>query len=543
MGMARADISRLWDCEKVWDSGMSEKKPIEEVEGLRSRKAKLERVSRDTTKRRKTEETLQRSKDLYQAVMENTYFGFTLINLNYKIVMANSMVGRYFHKPASELIGRECFREFEKRESVCPHCPGKRVIATGQPAEVETEGVRDDGSRISVRIQAFPTIGLDGNVTGFIELIEDITKREQAEEALRESEERFRQVAENTQEWIWEVDTNGLYTYASPLAEKILGYKLEEIVGKKHFYDLFHPEDRERLKKEAFEAFAKKESFREFINCNVHKDGQTIWLSTSGVPILDDKGNLLGYRGADANITQRKKAEKKLLDYQAQLKSLASELTLTEERERRRIAADLHDQISQSLVISKIKLDTLRSSAPSDDLVKELNEISDSLYQTLQDIRSLTFDLSFPILYELGFEAAAAAWLVEQIQEKYGIKSEFEDDEQPKLLDDDVRVLLFRDVRELLVNVVRHANAKKVKVSIRKVGSEIHVSVEDDGVGFDVAKVVSASAKTGGFGLFSIRERLEELGGHLEIDSEPGHGTRVTLMAPLKRRNVEGRQK
>ena len=218
-------------------------------------------------------------------------------------------------------------------------------------------------------------------------------------------------------------------------------------------------------------------------------------------------------------------------------------MTLSEERERRRIAVKFHDQFAQSLAISKIKLDTLCSSVPSKNLAKEVNEISNSLSQTIQDIRSLTLDLSYPVLYELGFEAAVAEWLVEQIQEKYGIASEFEDDEQSKPLDDDVRVLLFRDVRELLINIVKHAKAKKVKVSIRKAGRQIRVSIEDDGVGFDVAKVVSTPTAAGSFGFFSIRERLEQLGGHLEIDSKPGHGTKVTLMAPLKRQNTKEKQK
>jgi len=143
-------------------------------------------------------------------------------------------------------------------------------------------------------------------------LKQEIKEHKRTEETLRESEERFQQVAENAEEWIWEVDDNGLYTYASPVVEKILGYKPEEIVGKKHFYDLFHPEDREQLKKAAFEIFAKKESFHKFINRNIHKNGKAIWLSTSGVPDIDKKGSLLGYRGADSNITERKQAEEAL---------------------------------------------------------------------------------------------------------------------------------------------------------------------------------------------------------------------------------------
>jgi len=150
-------------------------------------------------------------------------------------------------------------------------------------------------------------------------------ERKQAEEALKESEKRFRQVAENAQEWIWEANTNGLYTYASPVVEKILGYKPEEIVGKKHFYDFFHPEDREEIKKAAFKVFAQKQFFREFVNRNVHKNGKTVWLSTSGVPILDEKGNLLGYRGADSNITERKQVEKTMRESEEKFSAITEQ--------------------------------------------------------------------------------------------------------------------------------------------------------------------------------------------------------------------------
>ena len=145
----------------------------------------------------------------------------------------------------------------------------------------------------------------DGTVDTAIEVVLDITEHRRSEQKLLESEKRFRDIAENTLEFIWEIDTDGKYTYAGPVVEKILGYKPEEVL-KKHFYDLFHPEDRKELKKAAFEVFAKKQPFREFINRNVLKDGKTVWLSTSGVPMLDEKGNLLGYRGADTDISERK---------------------------------------------------------------------------------------------------------------------------------------------------------------------------------------------------------------------------------------------
>ncbi|MBA7596155.1 hypothetical protein ES703_03124 [subsurface metagenome] len=157
------------------------------------------------------------------------------------------------------------------------------------------------------------------------ELEKSRTELKRTEEALRENEERFRIITENALAWIWEVDDNGKYTYASPLVEKILGYKPEEVL-KKHFYDLFHPEEREGLKKAAVDVFLKKQSFREFINKNVHKNGKTVWLSTSGSPILDSKGNLIGYRGVDIDITERKRAEEALRESEEQYRTLHSNI-------------------------------------------------------------------------------------------------------------------------------------------------------------------------------------------------------------------------
>jgi PAS domain S-box-containing protein len=139
----------------------------------------------------------------------------------------------------------------------------------------------------------------------------DITEWKRSVEAIRERERRFSDIAENSMEWIWEVDAKGKYTYSSPIVEKILGYKPEEII-KKHFYDLFLPEEREGLKKAAFQAFAQKQPIKEFINRNRCKNGKTVELLTTGVPVIDEAGNLLGYRGVDTDITERLRAEKAL---------------------------------------------------------------------------------------------------------------------------------------------------------------------------------------------------------------------------------------
>jgi signal transduction histidine kinase len=234
-------------------------------------------------------------------------------------------------------------------------------------------------------------------------------------------------------------------------------------------------------------------------------------------------------------INERKRVEGKVAVYQENLRSLASQLTLAEERERRRLAVDLHDRIGQGLALANIKLGELQKSVANKFPgfpTAELEKTSSLLEQAIRDTHSLTFKISSPILYELGLEAALE-WLTEQIQEEYGIAASFTSDGQAMPLDHDVRILLFQAVSELLVNVVKHSQARNVAVSIWSEAEELKIDVDDNGIGFEVEKIGARWWGGGGFGLFSIRERLQPFGGRLEVKSVPGTGTRVTLTVPL----------
>ncbi len=166
------------------------------------------------------------------------------------------------------------------------------------------------------------------------------------------------------------------------------------------------------------------------------------------------------------------------------------------------------------------------------DSAKVVDESRKIIEQVIDNLRSLTYQLSPPILHELGLEAALD-WLAEQFARQYKFQCRFEDDGQPKPVDENVQTLLFAGARELLLNVAKHARATQVIVRAQKHDGMIHVAVEDDGTGFDTAQVVRTD-KTGGFGLFNLRERFSYLGGRCEIRSEPGRGTKAVLIAPLK---------
>lgn len=235
-------------------------------------------------------------------------------------------------------------------------------------------------------------------------------------------------------------------------------------------------------------------------------------------------------------VLQRKRAEEQLALYQADLRSLASQLTLAEERERRRLAVHLHDQIGQNLALSNIKLQELRSSLGKNGaagLMGEVDNISNLLTQTIEETQSLTSRISPPILYDLGLEAALE-WLTDRFSQQHGLLGYFESDRQPKPVDENLKVLLFQAVQELLVNVVKHAQAHSIKVSMWRQDDALNIGVEDDGVGFSPAVPPYRHGKGGGFGLFSVRERLRPLGGKLAIKSEPDGGTEFVLSVPLE---------
>ena len=226
------------------------------------------------------------------------------------------------------------------------------------------------------------------------------------------------------------------------------------------------------------------------------------------------------------------KQEADALRYQAQLRSLSSEVSLAEERERRRIASDLHDRIGHALANASMKLRLVKDSVSSADVSKHIDAIHLLIDQSISDTQTLTFELSPPILYDLGLEAALD-WLTEQTQQQHDIPVEFIDDMTSKPIDESLRVLLFQATRELLHNVVKHARATKVSVAISKEDAFVRITIHDNGVGFEATKT-ETGVKKGGFGLFSIQERLKHQGGSLEITSGPDAGSTVTIVSPMR---------
>jgi PAS domain S-box-containing protein len=224
------------------------------------------------------------------------------------------------------------------------------------------------------------------------------------------------------------------------------------------------------------------------------------------------------------------------LAYAARLRQMATQITLAEEQRRREIAEDLHDHLGQGLALVQMRLREMQGNAVFCGLDSQIEEMRTLVEQAIRYTRSLTFELSPPALYEIGLEAALES-LAEQLGRKHhllvGVRAS---DGLPRLRED-LRVILFRSARELLLNVVKHAGASRVTVTIARSTTGVVLTVEDDGRGFAFEATPSPQSDAtmvdgAHFGLFSISERLKLLGGHLGIESSPGKGTRATIEVP-----------
>ena len=251
-------------------------------------------------------------------------------------------------------------------------------------------------------------------------------------------------------------------------------------------------------------------------------------------------GELEAIRWIIRDVTDQTLAQTALRASRERIRSMASQLALAEEQERRRIATEIHDHISQSLAVAKLRLGMLRSTLSPEQL-KGIDEVRDLLSQVIAQSRSLTFELSPTVLYELGL-GAAIEWLIEQ-RSNYGVRIEFENKAPTIQLKHDLSVTVFQAVRELLANIVKHAKATQATVQMSRLGETLIIDVNDNGIGFYPPEQLRRRVGETSLGLFSVQERLDHLGGKTNIDSALGQGTRVRLTIPLESRKPSPKRK
>ena len=380
-----------------------------------------------------------------------------------------------------------------------------------------------------------------------IKLAKTMAEREALTGSLSESEERFRQLADAMPQLMWTAAPDGRVDYFNK--------RLREFHCIRQLSPVIHPEDLPRTLK-AWQRGIQSGRDYEIEHRLQRADGSFRWYLTRAVPILDDTGGVIKWFGTSTDVDDRKQAEQvmqrsrddleekvrerttdllllmeDLEKSRDDLRNLASELVMAEERERKRIGVTLHDGIAQTLAAARMRIDLLRRLDVDDEHRQALDQARELLSGSIRDTRALMMDLSNPVLYDMGLRAAVED-LAEPIKDRHGIQVKCSFEGNLSSLSQDLNVMVFQVVRELLQNVIKHSGARGANIRIVEDKNSIRTIVADDGEGFTVGDNRSPDFMDGGFGLFSIRERVQSYSGSIQIKSRPNIGSEVTVVLP-----------
>jgi len=402
-------------------------------------------------------------------------------------------------------------------------------MAAGEPCEYELRLRRADGAFRWFLIRTVPLRDEQGHIVKWYGTSTDIEDRKRAEDALRESEEKFRQLAENIREVFW-MTTPAMdeLLYVSPAYKSVWGRSVESLRQRpRSFMEAIHTEDRERVvgilerqRERGFEV-----EYRV-----VRPDGSVRWVRDRGSPVKNQAGKVYRIVGVAEDITERKHAGDALRRSAAELQALSRRLVELQESERRQLSRELHDRVGQNLTALEINLDILQTglaSHGSDEVRARVADSAALLEATMDTIENVMSELRPPMLDDHGL-AAALDWHARNFSMRTGIAVAVRGGEpvvRPAL---QVEIALFRIAQEALNNVAKHARARRVEIALDHANSECVMSVQDDGIGFDDAAIASDKPKSG-LGMVTMRERAQAVGGHFEVRALPGRGTQLTV--------------
>lgn len=432
-------------------------------------------------------------------------------------------------KHLREVIGEERYRL---------NLPFIEAVLRGERQEFERIIPTPDGSRIRHALTSYIPDFEHDEVCGFFVLVTDISAIKEAEARLRHSEERYRAVVDDQTELISRFKRDGTFLFANEVYCRFFG-KTQESLLDRQWMPVCHAEDLEDVEMQLL-ALSPDKPVVTIENRVYSASGELHWMQFVNRGFFDEQGRLVEIQSVGRDICQRKKAEaalheahekleQRVIERTRQLRRLVVDSTLAEERERQALARDLHDGLGQLLHVIRLKVDALENS-PSPTAQAGIAELQTLLTDGSRQVRSLTTQLSPPVLKKLGL-TAALRWLSDEMANQYGLQVDFEHDENMPAVNPVIAEILFRAARELLINVARHAGTRWASLKFAHHEGQLWLSVLDNGIGID--KLTDSLEQIEGFGLASLRERIAYIGGNTKINAAPNQGLYVIINLPL----------
>jgi PAS domain S-box-containing protein len=347
-------------------------------------------------------------------------------------------------------------------------------------------------------------------------------ERQQAEEELRSSEERYRRIVDTANEGIWMVDENSRITFVNRRMAEMLGYSAEEMIGRSTSDFMEVEATDEANRRRAGIAEQSDFPFR-------RKDGLEFWGIVSTTPMQGEGGRFAGALGMATDITERKRAEAELYRSNNEIREMTSKLLTAQEEERRRISRELHDDIVQKVAVLAMGMSRIKRRVAEADqaLADELAGVQQSIFGLAADIRQISHRLHPAVLEHAGLTAALRSF-TEEFSRTEAIDVTLTVPEGRDAIPRDIGVCVYRVVQEWLRNIAKHSGAKSAEVIVSIEGSDLGLVIKDAGRGFDVDR-----ARGGGLGMVSIEERVRLCRGTVEIASQLTRGTTLTARIPL----------
>lgn len=545
---SRKDYSSPYEVKGIKKNGTIF--PIE-IEGKVFFENNIITTIRDMASCKKVEEKLNKRDKMLMSIISSVVDPIISIDSDGIIMSWNMAAEKIFGYTSSEMINKN-LQNIIPINHIIKHKNDINCLKNGSEEKligkiIELKSLRKDGTEFPAEL-SLSSWSID-NQKYFTVIIRDLSEKKLAQEKLKNSEERLSQIIKVSKDWIWEIDTNGLYTYASEKVEDILGYKSAEIVNKKYFYDFFPEENRKKLKKIAFKSFKQKKIFSNFITPNISKNGDIVWFSTSGIPILDNKGNLIGYRGADDDITKRIKTEKKLIN----AKSEAEDSNRLKDEFLQNMSHEIRTPMNAILGFSEMLSIPDLTDKKRAHFVEIIQNCSNQLVQIIDDILEISRLETKQI--KVIEEPVNLNDLFLNLFSIFNIKSKENkiplylkkglSDRQSVILTD--KKILNTALNNVLNNALKFTSKGFIELGYQLKNSELEIYVKDTGIGIEPEKhdiifvrfsqaEKELSNKSGGLGLgLSIaKENIKLLGGDIRLESKKGVGSTFFITIPYK---------